>query len=394
MYIALLCIIYLAFISLGLPDSLLGSAWPVMRSTFDAPLDLAGVIAMIISGSTIASSLLTEKVTYRFGTDKVTVFSVALTAAALFGFSVSSSLWMLCLWAVPYGLGAGAIDSGLNNYVALHYNSRHMSWLHCFWGVGAAISPYIMGFFLARGGNWQGGYRAVSSIQAIIALILLFTLPLWKANKNEVVASKESKPVGLRNALKLPGVFWVILSFFAYCASEASAGLWASSYLVAARGVGKELAARFASLFYLGITFGRFINGIFSEKLGDRKLVRIGSAVLFLGVILILVPFTSPLPALAGLIITGLGCAPVFPSLIHATPDNFGKANSQAVISIEMASAYVGCTFIPPIFGAIAGKFGIGLFPVFLMIFCSLMFISTEILKKKVDQTVSVSFGR
>ena len=385
MYIALICVIYLAFISLGLPDSLLGSAWPVMRSEFGASLDFAGVVAMIISGSTIVSSLFAEKVTFRFGTDRVTVFSVALTAAALFGFSISSSLWMLCLWAVPYGLGAGAIDSGLNNYVALHYNSRHMSWLHCFWGVGAAISPYIMAFFLTRGGNWQGGYRTVAVIQACISLVLLLTLPLWKINRKDSSAADGSQPVGIANALKLPGTVWVILAFFAYCTCECTTGLWASSYLVEARGVGKELAARFASLFYLGITFGRFIVGLFSERLGDRKMVRIGVGILFFGITLILIPFSSPVPALAGLVISGFGCAPVFPSIIHATPDNFGAGNSQAVISIEMASAYVGCTFIPPVFGMIAQHFSMKLFPVFLLVFCSLMLFSTEALNRKVD---------
>ena len=378
----LLAIIYLSFISLGLPDSLLGSAWPVMRAELAAPLSFAGVISMIIASGTIVSSLLSERLTRRLGTGLVTAGSVALTAAALFGFSVSPSLAALCLWAVPYGLGAGAIDAALNNYVALHYSSRHMSWLHCFWGVGASISPYIMAAALSRTGQWQLGYRAVSLIQIVLTVLLFLSLPLWrKAAAGE--ASADGAPLlGLRGAVRIPGVPNILLAFFAYCGAETTAGLWASSYLAGVRGVAPETAAGFASLFYLGITFGRFLNGFVADRLGDRRMIRIGALVMGAGTLLILLPLPSPLPALAGLLIFGLGCAPVYPSIIHATPLNFGAENSQAIIGVQMASAYVGTTFMPPLFGLLANAISLRLFPLFLAALLLLLAVMTEKLNR------------
>ena len=380
----LLAIIYLAFISLGLPDSLLGSAWPVMRLDFGAELSFAGVLSMIIAGGTIVSSLLSERLTRRFGTALVTAMSVALTAAALFGFSVAPSLSVLCLLAVPYGLGAGAIDAALNNYVALHYSARHMSWLHCFWGVGASVSPYIMSAALIRSGSWQNGYRAVSVIQIVLTALLFLSLPLWRAREEGKEAEDKEKraPLGLRGALRIPGVPYILLAFFAYCGAETTAGLWGSSFLVGARGVRPEIAARFASLFYLGITFGRFCNGFVADRAGDRKMIRIGAAVMAIGALLILLPLPFDLPALAGLVIFGLGCAPVYPSIIHSTPGNFGEENSQAIIGIQMASAYVGSTFMPPLFGLIAQHVSLRLYPVFLALLLVLLFVMTEKLNR------------
>ncbi|MDO4973649.1 MAG: MFS transporter [Eubacteriales bacterium] len=373
MYSLLLAIIYLAFISLGLPDSLLGSAWPVMRLQFGAPLPLAGLISMIIAGGTILSSLLSERLTRRFGAGRVTAVSVAMTAAALFGFSVSPNVPVLCLWALPYGLGAGAVDAALNNYVALHYRSRHMSWLHCFWGVGASISPYIMSAALHLSGRWELGYRAVSLIQVVLTALLFLSLPLWRTVQSSD-GEEEARPLlGLRGALRIRGVPAVLLAFFAYCGAETTAGLWASSYLVEARGVGAQTAAGFASLFYLGITFGRFLNGFAAERLGDGRLIRIGAAGMGLGVLLIALPLRTPLPALAGLLLFGLGCAPVYPSIIHATPFRFGAENSQAVIGIQMASAYVGSTFVPPLFGLLAGTVTIRLYPFYMGAFLLLL---------------------
>lgn len=378
MYILLLLLIYLAFISLGLPDSLLGAGWPAMQQVFEVPLSYAGLVTMIISFGTICSSLMSDRLTKKLGTHVVTVVSVFLTAAALFGFSVSNQFWMLCLWAVPYGLGAGAIDAALNNYVALHYSSRHMSWLHCFWGVGTIISPYIMSYALLHAG-WQSGYRMVSYMQLAITAVLLVTLPLWRVNRKETEESRENAVVlGLRKTLQIRGVLWLLTGFFAYCAAEATVMLWASTYLVRMRQMPKEQAAAFASLFFIGITAGRFLSGLVSEKLGDHRLIRIGTCVAAAGVICLILPVKTDGFALCGLIICGLGFAPVYPSIIHSTPYNFGKENSQAIIGIQMASAYVGSTFMPPLFGLMANHVGIWLMPVYLAVFMGLMIVMLE----------------
>lgn len=375
MYSFLLVIIYIAFISLGLPDSLVGSAWPVMHRELGVPVSYAGVLTMLIAGGTIISSLLSHRLTGKFGAGLVTAVSVLMTAAALFGFSLSPSFVMLCLWCIPYGLGAGAVDAALNNYVALHYASRHMSWLHCFWGVGAAVSPYIMSCSLTGGYGWQNGYRMVSILQAVLTIALFASLPLWKKRDNKGTKEVSSRALSLSQALKIRGVWLMLITFFSYCALEQTAGLWASSYLVQYRGISVETAARFASLFYLGITFGRFLCGFAADRIGDRGLIRIGTLTALAGVILIALPVSIELPVLAGLVITGLGCAPIYPSVIHSTPVNFGKENSQAIIGIQMASAYLGTTFMPPVFGLIASNVSIGLYPLFLLIFIILMLI-------------------
>ncbi len=377
MHMFLLAIIYLAFISLGLPDSLLGSAWPVMQEIFNVPISYMGFITMIISGCTICSSLISDRLTGRFGTKYVTLVSIFLTAAALFGFSVSDRFVYLCLWAVPYGLGAGAIDAALNNYVALHYSSRHMSWLHCFWGVGTLISPYVMKWAISNT-VWNDGYRTVSYIQLGITLIVGVTLFAWKAESASGSSAVSRKPLKIKDALKIKGVPYILTGFFAYCAAENTAMVWASSYLVNARGMGKDTAAGFGALFFIGITAGRFISGFISEKAGDRRMIRMGTAIIFTGLIMLIMPFKSNVPAIAGLITLGLGCAPVYPSIIHSTPRNFGTENSQAIIGIQMAGAYVGSTFIPPVFGLIADHVSIKLFPLYMMVFFILMISMTE----------------
>ena len=348
MYSLLLVFIYAAFISLGLPDSLLGSGWPVMQKELAAPLSFAGVISMIISGGTILSSLMSDRVTRKFGAGLVTAVSTLMTALALFGFSISRSLIALCLWAVPYGLGAGAIDAALNNYVALNYKSRHMSWLHCFWGVGATISPYIMGFCLTRGLGWHSGYRTVSAIQVVLSIVLFASLPIWKKRTNGSGESNGSPVLTLPQVLKIKGVPYMLATFFGYCGLEWTAGLWASSYLVKFRGIDAKTAAQFASLFFIGMTVGRFLSGFISERLGDKALIRLGSAVIITGIIMVWLPLGIDALALAGLIVIGFGCAPVYPSIIHLTPVNFGADNSQAIIGIQMATAYIGNTFMPP----------------------------------------------
>lgn len=378
MYTLLLLLIYLAFISLGLPDSLLGSAWPVIHQELQVPLSYAGAVTMIISFGTICSSLMSERLTKKLGVNIVTVCSVLLTAIALYGFSTASAFWMLCLWGIPYGLGAGAIDAALNNYVALHYNSRHMSWLHCFWGVGTIISPYIMSYALTTS-VWQNGYRMVSFLQMGITVILLVTLPVWKVNSkaNEQKAG-QAAVIGIRGALKIKGVPQLLLGFFSYCSLESTLLLWSSSYLVGAKGVTAQKAAAFASLFCIGITAGRFLSGLVTEKLGDYNLIRIGTGILLLGCIAMILPLKTDVAALGGLVVMGLGCAPVYPSIIHATPDNFGAQNSQAIIGIQMASAYVGSTFMPPVFGLIANHISVALMPFFVLFFIVLMYIMVK----------------
>ena len=383
----LLAIIYIAFISLGLPDSLLGSAWPIMQGQLGVPLSYAGIITMIIAGGTIVSSLCADRVIRKLGTGLVTAISVALTAAGLMGFSLSTEFWMLCLLAIPYGLGAGAIDAALNNYVALHYSSRHMSWLHAFWGVGVTISPYIMSFCLTRNFGWEMGYRSVSFIQIILTAVLFATLPLWKRAAKHNTNTEEVTPTVLSvpQALKLKGAPNVLIAFFCYCALESTAGLWASSYLVGYRGVDAETAARFAALFYIGITVGRVLNGFIADKFGDRTMIRTGILVMAAGVILVTLPLGTNLPCLIGLVIIGLGCAPVYPCIIHSTPVNFGKENSQSLVGIQMASAYTGSTLMPPLFGLIAQHIHIGLYPLYLGVFTLVMLLMTETLNRKIS---------
>ena len=377
MYSLLLVLIYIAFISLGLPDSLLGSGWPVMHAAFGVPVSSMGAVTMIISGATIVSSLLSDRLTHRFGTGGVTVASVFLTVLGLFGFSVSSRFWMLLVFAVPYGLGAGAIDAALNNYVALHYKARHMSWLHCFWGVGTIVSPFVMSYALTHL-TWQSGYRIVAVLQLGIAVLLILTLPVWKKQPH---AAEETEPqrVGVRGALKIPGVPYLLLGLLAYCAAESTAMQWASTYFAAVRGLSAERSAGLAALFYIGITAGRFLSGFVTDRLGDRNMIRLGAGILLCGAAVLAVPGTSPNAAVAAFLVIGFGCAPVYPCIIHSTPGNFGAENSGAIIGIQMAGAYVGSTFAPPLFGLLGNAVGFSILPVYLLGFAVLMISMTEL---------------
>ena len=373
MFQLLLIIIYLAFISLGLPDALLGSAWPTMYPEFGVPVSYAGILSMIIAAGTVISSLMSDRLTRKFGTGKVTAFSVLMTAAALLGFSFSHSFWLLCLWAIPYGLGAGSVDASLNNYVALHYASRHMSWLHCMWGVGASAGPYIMGFILARGQEWNLGYRCIGLLQVGLTAILLLSLPLWSgraAGKPTEGGEESGAPLTLLQIVRIPGALQIMTAFFGYCALEQTAGLWASSYLVLERGIAAETAAGYASLFFIGITAGRAVSGFLTMKWDDSKMIRLGEGLILAVVLLVALSFDT---ALAGLILIGLGCAPVYPCIIHSTPGHFGADRSQAMIGVQMASAYVGTCLMPPLFGLIANHISISLFPIFLAAILILM---------------------
>lgn len=377
MYSLLLAIIYLAFISLGLPDSLLGSGWPVMHTDFNVPISYMGIITMTISGCTIISSLLSNKLTHKFNTSIVTVGSVLLTAIALFCFSISTNFWMLLLWSIPYGLGAGSIDAALNNYVALHYSSKHMSWLHCFWGVGTIISPFVMSYSLATS-IWNTGYRIIAFIQFGIALVLFLTLPLWKVNQSSNQSSTTEKSIGIIEALKIKGVPFLLLGFFAYCSAEATAMGWASTYFVEVKNISEQLAAAFASLLFIGLTIGRFLGGFLMDKLGDRKMIILGTILTICGIICLFLPFSNNSITLIGFIMIGFGFAPIYPCIIHSTPANFGAEHSGAIIGIQMASAYIGSTFMPPIYGILGKSIGFHIMPVFLLLFILLMIIMIE----------------
>ncbi|HIW50622.1 MAG TPA: MFS transporter [Candidatus Blautia intestinavium] len=386
MFQLLLVIIYISFISLGLPDSLLGSAWPSIYPELKVPVSYAGIISMIIALGTIVSSLQSDRLTRKLGTGKVTAFSVGMTAAALFGFSISHSFWMLCLWAVPYGLGAGSVDASLNNYVALHYESRHMSWLHCMWGVGATIGPYIMGFALTGGMTWNGGYRIISVLQIVLTILLAVSLPLWKGKKSADSSSENSqalpRALSIKSILRIPGAKEVMVCFFCYCAVEQTAALWASSYLALYKGVPAETAARFAGMFFIGITVGRALSGFLTMKLNDVQMIRLGQGLIGAGVLIMLLPLGAG-ASLAGLIIIGLGCAPIYPCIIHSTPDRFGADRSQAIIGVQMASAYIGTCLMPPLFGLIANHISVSLFPVYMLIILVLMTVMHELLTRK-----------
>lgn len=387
----LLAIIYIAFISLGLPDALLGSAWPSMHEQLNVPVSYAGIISMIISAGTIISSLLSDQMTRKLGTGKVTAISVALTALSLLGFSLSRSFFLLCVIALPYGLGAGAVDAALNNYVALHYKARHMSWLHCFWGIGATVGPYIMGACLTGGLAWFGGYRIIAILQMVLTAILFLSLPLWNKKEQAEEREEDKESRGMFRLLKLPGVKEVLISFFCYCAVEQTTGLWGASYMVMERGMSAERAAAWASLFYLGITVGRFACGFIAMKLNDKTMIRLGQGIILTGILLLILPFGNLIMCI-GLIMIGLGCAPIYPSLIHETPSNFGAGLSQALIGMQMAFAYVGTTLMPPLFGALSDIVGIRLYPFYLLVIAVLMIWMVEKLnrvpkKEKEDAT-------
>lgn len=324
---------------------------------------------MIIAVGTIISSLQSDRLTKKLGTGKVTAISVLMTAAALFGFSISHSYAALCLWAIPYGLGAGSVDASLNNYVALHYASRHMSWLHCMWGIGASLGPYIMGYALTDVQSWNMGYRYIAMLQIVLTAILFFSLPLWKKQKTddtEQLSGEGTKPLSLQQIVKIPGAKEIMITFFCYCALEQTAGLWGSSYLVLQRGLAAETAAGFASLFFIGITVGRAAGGFLTMTLNDTQMIRLGQGLILCGIVCLFLPFGN-ITALLGLVFLGLGCAPVYPSIIHSTPEHFGVDKSQAMIGVQMASAYVGTCFMPPVFGFIANHISVSLFPAYLL---------------------------
>ena len=381
--------IYLSFISLGLPDSMLGSAWPAMNVSLNAPLWGAGLVQMLISFCTIISSLNSAKLIRRFGTGKLTAISVATTALALLGFSLAKNYAFLLLMAVPLGLGAGAVDAGLNNYVALHCEAKHMSWLHCFWGIGTIIGPMILSAVLRIGGSWATGYRAVGLIQCAVSALLFATLGMWK-HGNIQQEEHGAKALSVWEVLSLPGAKAGMVTFLCYCAVESTLGLWGATYISQVRGVDEATAASFGAMFYIGITVGRAISGFMAMKLLPKQMVRVGQALLALGCIFMMIPAGSALSGI-GLVVCGLGCAPIYPNIIQDTPVNYGTENSQAAIGVQMAFAYVGSTFLPSIFGALAGVGGYGLLPYFAISICVLMTVLFGIQKKIVETKVKTN---
>lgn len=384
-----LCMIYAAFISLGLPDSLLGAAWPAMQPALGVPLDSAGVLSMIVAGGTVVASLSADRMLHRFGTGRVTLVSVTMTACALLGYALAPGFWWLALAAVPMGLGAGAVDAGLNNYVALHCEAKHMSWLHCFWGIGTIIGPMILSAVLRVGGSWATGYRAVGLIQCAVSALLFATLGMWK-HGNIQQEEHGAKALSVWEVLSLPGAKAGMVTFLCYCAVESTLGLWGATYISQVRGVDEATAASFGAMFYIGITVGRAISGFMAMKLLPKQMVRVGQALLALGCIFMMIPAGSTLSGI-GLVVCGLGCAPIYPNIIQDTPVNYGTENSQAAIGVQMAFAYVGSTFLPSIFGALAGVGGYGLLPYFAIGICVLMTVLFGIQKKIVETKVKTN---
>ncbi len=382
---ALLVIIYISFISLGLPDSLLGSAWPIMQTDLSSAFSMAGYISMTVCAGTVVSSLFSNRLVAKFGAGKVTLLSVAMTALALFGYAFAPNIFLLFVMAIPLGLGAGSVDAALNSFVALHYESKHMSWLHCFWGIGATVGPAIMSMFLLSQDGWRKGYITIAIIQTGLVLLLLVTLPLWKKNNKKATAIDEQKEtvISNREALKIPYVKLALVSFVFFCAIELTTGLWSSSYLVTVKNLSASDAARWAAYFYGGITVGRLVSGFLSMKINSTQLIRIGQLVCVAGAIILILPLPVYFSML-GIILLGLGTSPIYPSMLHETPNRFGAMASGAIMGLQMAFAYIGSTFFPPLFGAIASATTIKVFPYFLLICILIMLFSTELLQKKI----------
>lgn len=381
----LIAVIYLAFVSLGLPDSLLGSAWPVMQVSFGVPSSYAGYVSMTISFMTILSSLCSLNLMRRLETKWIVILSTALTVIGLIGFSYCQQYWVLFLFAVPYGLGAGSIDAALNHYVANHYSGRVMNFLHCFYGLGAIISPNIMALAL-RSAHWNQGYRWTAYIQMGILLVCILSLPLWKINEEKGEEVKE-EIAGIGETLKVPGVVLTLAAFFAYCAGESTCFLWTSSYFAGVYdGISPETVAAFGSLVFGGLMLGRLIAGIVSEKLGDRRLIRLGLLVEMLGIVVVLLSTSAYIPAAVGFLLIGTGMGPIYPSIQHMAPENFGKKYSAAAIGMQMAAAYVGSTFMPMFFGMLQQQIGIWMMPLYLVLFAVVNCLGLELAYRSIQR--------
>jgi fucose permease len=380
----LLVLIYIAFISLGLPDALLGAGWPVMQPEFGVAYASAGIASMVISGGTIVSSVFSSRLLKRYGTARVTAFSVGLTAVALAGFGLAPSFWWLVAAAVPLGLGAGAVDAGLNAYVAEHYESRHMSWLHSFWGVGALTGPLVLSALLAHGASWRVGYLGIAALQVVLVVVLIVSIPLWdkvKARSQGDVPPPPADHKPLLFPLSLKGAKPALAAFFFYCGVEATMGLWGGSFLFKAKGLDAASSATWVSLFYASITLGRFLTGFVTYKVSNNDLIRWGGVAILTGVVLMLAPLPLPF-TLAGFVLVGFGCAPIYPCMLHETPNRFGAEHAQGIMGFQMAVAYVGSTLLPPVFGLVASFTSLGLLPVFLVVYTGLLLGLSEVVRR------------
>lgn len=379
----LLAVIYLIFISLGLPDSLLGSGWPVMQTAFSVPSSYAGFVSLTISAMTIVSALLGPKMIRRFHTKWIVAVSVFLTVVGLLGFSFSGSYWLLFLFAIPYGLGAGAIDTSVNHYVAIHYSSRVMNFLHCFYGVGAVISPGIMGLAL-RYARWNEGYRWTAYLQIAILALVLLSLPLWQKNETKEREEARTRSIGIRESLKIPALVLTLFAFFFYCSGETTCALWASSYFAGTRPeLSEDVVASFGALMFGGLMIGRLLSGFVSDRTGDRALIRIGTAIELFGILMTMIPFQSVVPAAAGFVLIGVGMGPVYPAVQHMAPAKFGQEAAAAAIGLQMASAYTGSTLMPVAFGQLQEASGIWILPLFLLILALFCLILLELSHRK-----------
>ena len=373
MYFLLLAIIYIAFISLGLPDSVLGAAWPSMYRSLNVSEGSAGILTLLMYSGTMISSMASDKIIRKLGTGLVLVLSVSLTAIVMFGFSMAESFEALCLLALPYGLGGGCVDASLNNYVALHYKARHMNFLHCFWGIGTIISPLVMGSFLAHGGAWTQGYQAIAWFQTILVAILLCSLPLWKRESNTDSHSSTDTSLSLKSLLSIPGVKASLAAFFCYCALETTLGLWTTTYLTTVKGTDIVLATQCGMLFYVGIAVGRFLSGIVSEQLGDIKLIAYSVITTILSLCALILPGIEGIVLYSLIVLAGIGCGPVFPSMVHHSPQITGPNGSQLLIGFQLAMASAGSISIPALFGLIVNHLSIALMPVFCLLFTLLL---------------------
>ncbi len=383
----LLALIYLAFISLGLPDAVLGSAWPIISNEISADISSMGIITIIIAFGTVVSSLNSSKLSARFSTHTIVTASILTTAVALFGFSIANSFLALCLFAIPYGLGAGSVDAVLNNYAAINLKSIHINWLHCMWGVGASMGPYIMGMALTNNLGYQTGYVWLVLIQTSLAVLILINKKVFSNQKSASFEDVETKELSLKQAFKIKGVFEVAIMFFCFSAVEQTTGIWASSYLVFAKGVSEEIAAGFGALFYFGIAVGRAFSGVLSMKFTDKQLIRAGSAIMLLAVSILFLN-SNEIITYTALMLIGLGSAPIFPAIIHSTPYNFGADNSQSIVGIQMAAAYTGTLTMPALFGVIGRNISFNAYPVFILVFIILMFLMYEVMLKRVDKKI------
>lgn len=392
MYFILLAIIYIAFISLGLPDSVLGAAWPSMYRTLGVSEGAAGIITMLIYTGTMISSMASDKIIRKLGTGNVMVLSVALTAITMFGFSISNSFLTLCLLAFPYGLGGGCVDASLNNYVALHYKARHMNFLHCFWGIGTIISPLVMGAYIEHGGIWTDGYKAIAYFQFVLVGILMLSLPLWKREKeasNET--SEEDNGITFKKLWAIPGVKASLGAFFCYCAIETTIGLWTTTYLSEVKAVDLVVATKCGMLFYIGIAVGRFISGFISEKWGDIKLIRVGTFVTLFALLAMLLPQANGAILYTLIILAGIGCGPIFPSMVHHSPQISGSEGSQLLIGTQLAMASAGSITMPALFGLIVNHFSISLMPCFALLFTLIFILLMRNIRRTTDNGTTIS---